>query len=202
MIAATFSGEKLRRSTNLELTMKILPTVLGPTELSNSFLGNLVQVCVVTRDHRRTLDGFVRLGIGPWAIRTVGSSSLKNTTYRGQPAEFSMKICLANSQNMNWEIIEPISGPSIYADFLERHGDGVQHLAFNCNGIKYEERVRQFEDRGYQAIQTGIILGGIDFHYYSAEDDLRTVVEIYRVPPGFLFPEPEEWYPAPPPEAA
>jgi methylmalonyl-CoA/ethylmalonyl-CoA epimerase len=183
------------------MMMKALPQVLGPIELSNSFLGNLVQVCVVTRDHRRTLEGFVNLGIGPWTIRTVDGSNLRGS-YRGQPADFSAKLCLANSQNMNWEVIEPIRGRSIYADFLERHGDGVQHLAFNCNGIDYEERLRQFDERGYKSIQHGVIFGGIDFHYFSAEDDLRTTVEIYRVPSGYVFPKPDEWFPAPPPEAA
>ncbi|TPL96350.1 hypothetical protein FJ960_26610 [Mesorhizobium sp. B2-3-11] len=113
--------------------MKTLPKVLGPTELSNSFLGNLVQVCVFTRDYRRTLEGFINLGVGPWTIRTVDSSKNIEVIYRDLPADFSVKLCLANSQNMNWEIIEPLRGRSIYADFLERHGDGLQHLAFSCN---------------------------------------------------------------------
>lgn len=117
--------------------MKDLPEVVGPEELSNSFLGNLVQVCVVTRDFRRTLEGFVNLGIGPWAIRTIDASNV-NATYRGRPADFSAKLCLASSQNMNWEVIQPIRGQSIYSDFLERHGDGIQHLAFNCKGLGYE----------------------------------------------------------------
>ncbi|WP_352781311.1 VOC family protein [Mesorhizobium sp. M0244] len=72
-------------------------------------------------------------------------------TYRGRLADFAIKLCLANSPNMNWEVIEPVRGQSIYADFLERQGDGIQHLAFNCNGIEYEERIRQFEDGGYEA---------------------------------------------------
>ncbi len=178
--------------------MKVLPQVLGATEMSNSFLGSLVQVCVVTRDYRRTIEGFVNLGIGPWTIRMIDGSNVSGI-YRGRPADFSAKLCLANSQNMNWEVIEPISGRSIYAEFLKRHGEGVQHLAFSCNGIDYEERVRQFEERGYVVVQHGVIFGGIDFHYFSAEDDLRTTIEIYRVPPGYIFPKPDEWYPASPP---
>ena len=175
------------------------PAVLGPSELANGFLGNLVQLCVVTRDHRRTLEGFVRLGIGPWTIRTVDERNLAHATYRGRPAEFSLKLCLANSPNMNWEVIEPLGGPSIYADFLERHGEGVQHLAFNCNGLEYEERLRRFAERGYEVIQSGVIFGGIEFHYFATEADVHTIVEVYRVPPGFQFPPPDAWYPAAPP---
>jgi methylmalonyl-CoA/ethylmalonyl-CoA epimerase len=175
-----------------------LPETLSHAELSNSFLGDMLQVCVVTRDHRRALEGFVRLGIGPWTIRTVDGDNMK-ATYRGRPANFAVKLCLANSQNMNWEVIEPLRGRSIYADFLEKHGEGVHHLAFNCNGMAYEDRVRALEDRGYTAIQHGVLFKSIDFHYFATDDDLRAALEIYRVPPGFNFPEPEAWYPAPPP---
>jgi hypothetical protein len=185
----------------MEAIVNASPRVLGPTELSNSFLGNLIQVCVVTRNFRRTLEGFVNLGIGPWAVRTVDASSLR-ATYRCRPADFTARLCLAHGPNMIWEVVEPLLGRSVYADFLERHGEGVQHLAFDCNGIDYDERVRQFEERGYPAIMHGTIFGGIDFHYFAAEGDLRTTVEIFRIPPGYEFPAPDEWYPAPPSGAA
>ena len=178
--------------------MTALPEVLGPSELSNGFLGNLIQVCVVTRDHQRTLEGFVGLGIGPWSIRTVDGSNMR-ATYRGAPADFALRLCLANSQNMNWEVIEPLSGRSIYADFLERHGEGVQHLAFGCNGMEYADRVREFGARGYRSIQHGELFGGIAFHYFAGrrrpEDHDRGLPCAPRPP----LPPPDAWYPAPPP---
>jgi hypothetical protein len=64
-----------------------LPEVISPTELSNSFLGDLVQVCVVTRDHRRTLEGLVRLGFGPWSLRTFDRTNCAEMTYRGRPVD-------------------------------------------------------------------------------------------------------------------
>ena len=100
---------------------------------------------------------------------------------------------------MNWEVIEPIRGQSIYGDFLDQHGEGVHHLAFDCNGMAYEDRVREFENHGYTSIQYGVIFKGIDFHYFATDDESRATMEVYRVPPGFMFPEPEAWYPAPPP---
>jgi methylmalonyl-CoA/ethylmalonyl-CoA epimerase len=178
--------------------MTPLPAVTGPKSLANSFLGNLLQVCVVTADHQRALAGFVNLGIGPWTIRKVDASNLSGT-YRGAPADFEAILCLASSQNMNWEVIQPLRGRSIYADFLQRHGEGMQHLAFNCDGIEYAERVRQFEARGYQCVQEGVIFGGVRFHYFSIEEDLGTTIEIYAVPPEHHMPPADAWYPAPPP---
>ncbi len=175
-----------------------LPQVLGPSTLSNGFLGDMIQVCLVTRDHRRVIEGFVRLGIGPWTIRTVDASNLRGV-YRGEPSDFTARICLANGRNMNWEVIEPLGGRSIYADFLEAHGEGVQHLAFRGEGQDYDERVRMLEARGYEAVQYGEIFGGIRFHYFAAEGDLGTTLEVFTVPAGFVFPAPDAWYPAPPP---
>jgi hypothetical protein len=176
-----------------------LPTVISPTNLSNTFLGDLIQVCTVTRDHRRAIDGMIKLGFGPWTIRTFDRSNLTDMIYRGRPARFSMKICLADSRNMNWEVIEPIEGPSIYTEFLERHGEGVQHLAFNCSGIAYAERLRYFADRGYETIQSGLYMGRVRFHYFATEADARTIFEVFDVPTDFVFPAPEAWVPGPPP---
>ena len=45
---------------------------------------------------------------------------------------------------MIWEILEPVSGPTIFADLLERHGEGIHHLAFECNPVPFEERMAEF----------------------------------------------------------
>jgi hypothetical protein len=47
-----------------------LPTVLSEFALSNAFLGKILEVCIVTEDHRRTMAGLVRLGIGPFRVYT------------------------------------------------------------------------------------------------------------------------------------
>ena len=43
-----------------------LPEVLSETALSNAFLGRLVEVCFVTEDHQRTMEGLVRLLVHPF----------------------------------------------------------------------------------------------------------------------------------------
>ncbi|MGH3641722.1 MAG: hypothetical protein ACRDUX_22140 [Mycobacterium sp.] len=47
------------------------PSVVSATRLSNSFLGELIEICFVTADYRRTMAGLVRLGIGPWLLRLL-----------------------------------------------------------------------------------------------------------------------------------
>lgn len=167
--------------------------------LPGYFLGQLIQVAVVTRDFHKAIDRMMNLGIGPWAVYNVDSSSLSDFTYRGKAMPpTSIKMALARIGSLTWEVIQPNEGPSIYADFIDRHGDGVQHLAFDCNGEDYDRQVQLLLDRGYEIIQSGVWQGRVRFHYFSTDKDLGTVVEIINFPPDFEFPAPDELIPPPP----
>ncbi|KAK9838598.1 hypothetical protein WJX84_004354 [Apatococcus fuscideae] len=44
------------------------------------FLGNLIEVCMVTKDPERTMAGLWRLGIGPWRAYTFTPENTTNQT--------------------------------------------------------------------------------------------------------------------------
>ena len=180
------------------------PEVCSESMMSNSFLGNLVEVCVVTRDHRRTMEGLVRLGIGPWRVYTFTPDNVTRQTYNGEPASFSLKVCFAEGKNVIWELMEPLGGPNIVEDFLEEHGEGIHHLAFDCEDIPLEQRIAAFAERGFPLTQSG---GWLDqnafenaFAFFGTEEATSAVFETYVFPEEFEYPEPEEWFPAPPPK--
>ena len=57
-------------------------------------------------------------------------------TYHGKPADFSAKFCFADMGNVELEIIQPISGKSVWFDFLEKHGEGIHHIKFLVSGLQ------------------------------------------------------------------
>ena len=179
--------------------MSALPAVTGQNLMSNSFLGSNIQICVVTRDFQRTMEGLVRAGIGPWRVYTFDPTTVAEMTYRGKPASYSMRLGLADSGGMMWEIVQPLTGPNIYEEFLAKHGEGIHHVAFGCNNIPWPERVKAFTDRGYRMIQSGIWRGKAPYAYFETEDDTTTTFEIFDIPPDMVIPTPEQWYPGPPP---
>lgn len=178
--------------------MATSPKVTSATTLSNSFLGDNIQICVVTRDFRRTMEGLVRAGIGPWRVYTFGPETVTDLTFRGKPASYSMKLCIAFSGTMMWEIVQPVTGPNIYDEFLAKHGEGIHHVAFGCNNMPWAERLKAFTDHGYALIQSGRWLGKCPYAYFETEGDTTTTFEIFDIPADFVMPEPEEWYPAAP----
>ncbi|KAH8698583.1 Glyoxalase/Bleomycin resistance protein/Dioxygenase superfamily-domain-containing protein [Talaromyces proteolyticus] len=142
-----------------------------------SFVGNTIEICIATRDHKHTIEGILRFGIGPWKTYTFNPENTTNQTYRGKPSPFTMKVCFAQTQNIAYEIIQPISGPNIFDEFLDKHGEGVHHIAFDCNGIPWEERVAGFKERGFQVAQSGSWEGKCHFAYLDSEDATTTCFE-------------------------
>ncbi|MCV7169239.1 VOC family protein [Mycobacterium manitobense] len=177
-----------------------LPAVLSATRLSNSFLGELIEICIVTADHRRTMEGLVRLGIGPWRVYTFDSRTVTDRTYRGAAADYAIKVCFADVGNIAVEIMQPLYGPSIFQEFLDTHGEGIQHIAFDCEQRPWGERIADFAGRGFRMVQSGRFVDENAFAFFDTERDTGTTFETYSIPPGFVWPEPEEWFPAPPPQ--
>ena len=180
--------------------MNVLPEVKDEKTLENSFLGETTQVCLVTRDYRRVMKDMVVAGIGPWCVYTFGPENVADITYRGQPCNCSYKFCVAFSGAMIWEIIQPLSGPSIFEEFLEKHGEGIHHVAMSCNNMDWGARVAEFEKRGFKMVQSGRWEGKLTFALFATEDDPVTTFETFIMAEDFEMPVPEEWYPAPPPE--
>lgn len=176
--------------------------VLTESALSNSFLGDAIEICIVTRDYRRSMEGLVNLGIGPWRVYTFDPETVSEQTYMGKPAEFSIKVCFAQAGNVIWEIMQPLSGPTIFQDFLDRHDEGIQHIAFNCGDKPWQERLREFESRGFRLVQSGKWVDKNVFAFFATEEATTTIFETYFFPKDFEYPEPEEWFPAPPPITA
>ena len=172
--------------------------ITDDANLSNNFLGKVIEICTVTRDYRRTMEGMVALGIGPWRVYTFSPETVTEQTYMGKPAEYSIKVCFTEVENVIWEIMQPLSGPSIFSDFLEEHGEGIHHVAFNCRDVNWERRVQEFESRGFHLIQSGKWLDQNTFAFFKTANATGVVFETYFFPSGFEYPEPEEWFPKEP----
>ena len=179
--------------------MTALPDVLSEFELSNAFLGKIVEVCVVTEDHERTMAGLVRLGIGPFRVYTFDDQSLAAPRYRGQSSPFALKVCFAHNAGLTWEIMQPLSGRTVVQEFLDAHGEGIHHVAFDCDGVPWQQRLEEFGRRGFPPTQSGRWLDRNTCFLFDTEAATTTCFETYHFPEGFVFPEPERWYPGPPP---
>jgi methylmalonyl-CoA/ethylmalonyl-CoA epimerase len=138
--------------------------------------GATMQVAMVVRDMdaamKRHWDDF---GIGPWDIYQFEPSKLTNYMYRGKPATHSCLIAVAWSGDTQLELMQPLTGYSIYDEHLERRDEGLHHIKLfhaDC-----QKAVADFTRRGYPVIQSGRI--DDDEHYYlDTEKDYGYIIEL------------------------
>jgi len=156
-------------------------------------LGTLRQVSLVTHDLHKVIRTLLKLGIGPWRTFTFDENSVTERTYRGKPGNYVFKDALADMPGLMWEIIQPVSGDSIYSDFLSEHGEGaVHHLFFQGDGLDWEQKTAAMEAAGFPCIQSGKWLGKTLFAYYGTDEDTGLVIELINPHPDWKRPEPDE----------
>jgi hypothetical protein len=90
--------------------------------------GPVRQIGYIVRDLDAALEGWLALGVGPWFVmRAVPINAL----YRGEPCEMRLTLALANSADMQIELLQPDDDtPSIYTEFLAAGNEGFHQLAY------------------------------------------------------------------------
>lgn len=159
-------------------------------------LTQVLQVAVVVEDLDKSMEHYwEHLGIGPWQVYTFQPPDLTNTKVRGKDVHYTMKLALVQVGDVQWELIEPLEGPSIYKDFLREHGEGLHHCAFATGDLSYQEAVDAFAEQDIPILMQGT-WHEITYAYMDTEEQVGTIVEIYDWPADVELPEPEETYPA------
>jgi len=160
------------------------------------FLKNgVAQIAMVVEDLDETVKQYYQLfGIGDWQFYTYEKPLVKHMSYRGQPADQSFRIALSYFGPTRIELIEVKRGNSVYKDFIEKHGYGVQHLGFLVDDM--QEALAQAREAGLEMTQDGSgfgLDGDGHYAYLDTEDKLGITVELIQRPkrrhePEKIFP--------------
>lgn len=153
------------------------------------------QVGLVVRKLEPWLERYAAMGIGPWWVGTYAPPRLTGTKVRGRDADYSMRLALAWVGQMQWELIEPLDGPSIYKEHLAEHGEGFHHLQLSYRGLAYDAFAAEMARRGAAPLMEGVY-GGSRFVYFDTVATMGLVTEVRDAPPDYKRPEPDFWYPA------
>jgi catechol 2,3-dioxygenase-like lactoylglutathione lyase family enzyme len=138
-----------------------------------------VQIAWVTRDLDATETALTTLlGAKKW-IRMPGVHFGPDAcTYRGGPADFVADISLSYAGETQLELIAPVTGQSIYTEFLDSAGPGLHHVCIETDDVE-----RAVGERGAEVVQRGVMPGGMEFAYVTAQDAGVPYIEIAYIPP-------------------
>jgi methylmalonyl-CoA/ethylmalonyl-CoA epimerase len=156
------------------------------------FLKNgVAQIAFVVKDLDATVEAYwTHFGIGPWHFYTYGAPLVKQMTRHGVPSDYKMRVALSYFGPMRIELIEQVSGDTVYSDFIAEHGYGIQHL-----GVLVEDMnaaIAEAKDAGFEMTMDGAGFGlDNDGHYayLNTEDAIGTTIELIARPKKRMVPE-------------
>ena len=139
---------------------------------------NFHHVTIVVRDLEKAMKYYESLGIGPWRDYSCGQYSKVNVKQEFGFFNLTVKEALAGTV---WiQLVQPGEGDSIYKDFLNEHGEGVQHLGFVVDDINKEES--KLVKAGIKTIDTGRRPDGSGFAYFDTTAIGGTILSIRQNP--------------------
>jgi hypothetical protein len=135
-----------------------------------------VQIAWVTNDLDATESALTTLlGAKKW-IRVPNVHFGPDTcTYRGRPADFVAHISFSYAGDTQLELIAPVTGASVYSEFLDRSGPGLHHVCVETDDVDAAVA-------GGEVVQRGVMPGGMEFAYVSAAAAGVPYIEIARIP--------------------
>jgi len=137
----------------------------------------------VVRDVRAAMDHWIKvMGVGPWYyIDRVKTDYFR---HRGRDSGIEMSIALANSGNLQIELIQQRNdAPSMYREFLAAGREGLQHMSFWTTD--YQALYDRALALGYKVGHEGRIGGEKGrFAYFDTEAHPGTVIEISDISGG------------------
>lgn len=164
------------------------------------FLKNgVAQIAILVPDLMAAIRHYHQdFGIGPWDLYTYQKPLVSSMSYRGEPADYAMKIGLSYFGPMRIELIQPLSGESVYADFIAEHGYGVHHLGLLVDDMP--SALAEAQAAGYVMTMDGSgfgLDGDGHYAYLDTEERLGVILELIdrpkrRVKPEGVYPPDEE----------
>jgi hypothetical protein len=169
-------------------------------------INNIIQFAVVTPDADKTmLEIQQSLNLGPQKVWDFQYPAIFDTTVGEKDEKWTMKLGFGWIDTMQFEVIEPTSGQSLYRQYLDKWQQaGIQHLLVDRGKTGYADMKNQLSAAGYAIhneakSNVAVKLGPFTFPalpmflaksmstvfgYTNTLDSMKLVMETSKYPPG------------------
>ncbi|MCX6089947.1 MAG: VOC family protein [Candidatus Atribacteria bacterium] len=154
----------------------------------------IAQVCMIVKDAQKSMEQYWNIwGIGPWEIHNFTPESIRDFIVRGKRVEedFENIIAVTWVGDIQVELVQPVKGPSIYWEFLNKKGEGIHHIKEYVKDEDMETVLNEYKQKGIGVIQSGKFDGDV-FYYLDTESTLGYLLELGNC--GKVR-KPVRWYP-------
>ena len=144
------------------------------------------QVGIVLKDEKKAARRYEELlGIGPWRVIPIAQKTdafldEKPVPEAGMPGlhNDAAFACLGDIQ---FELLKPAGGPSCHRKFLDRRGNGIQHLSFGRQA-DYDRVIAALKQAGIHSEYSTTLGGTVVANYLAMQEELGGFqLEITRI---------------------
>jgi methylmalonyl-CoA/ethylmalonyl-CoA epimerase len=160
--------------------------MLNDNTLAKETFKDCVQVGAVVADLDQSIKFLTEIfAIGPFRVvewPPAGRSDMQRF-YHDEPANFTARMAFTEIGPVELELIQPVEGQSIWADYLREHGPGIHHIRFNTYDM---EPVKTYlAQHGVGVAQWGSgIRPGTSWANFDTEALIGFTIEVMQALPG------------------
>ena len=114
------------------------------------------QIAWVVKDVEKA-KAFFKGMFGVSNFSPTGTTRLQDYdgTYYGQPADAENLVTMTYSGGTFIEIIQPISGRSVFKDYIDNNPTrGIQHIAYSTPITNLDNVISEFENKGFTVVSS------------------------------------------------
>lgn len=148
----------------------------------SSVFRNPIQIGLIVEDLEETLCNLQNLlGIGPFRVVEFPPEGQEDVMrkYKGEDSDFTAKFCFFDLGNIEIEVIQPLTGKSIWRDFLDKKGPGIHHIKFSVP--EHDPIKKYMQEKNIDISQMGASVGknaGKEWVFYNTDDQVGFAVEV------------------------
>lgn len=118
------------------------------------------------------------LGVEVPPTQPIGDYAVTGTVFQGEPAPkaYCWMAFFDVGPGVQLELIQPNEEPSTWRNFLDEHGEGMHHIAFQVKDSA--KQVANAEAAGLKLVQHGVYGDGSGEYNYLDAPELNCIVEL------------------------
>jgi len=139
----------------------------------------IIQVGLIVKNVEKTKKKWAAFfGVPVPPTVDAGEYKVTQTKYKGKaaPKAKCQMAFFEAGPNMQMELIQPNKEKSTWRDFLDKHGEGIHHIAFKVEGM--DNVLAVCEGAGLKCVQRGKYGDASgEYAYLNTEKDLKCIIE-------------------------
>lgn len=135
------------------------------------------QAALVVNDMEKSMREYTEtMGWGPWTIYEYKPPRLHDVLVRGVPQEFTWIGAETPVGSTYIELLQPLEGPSIWREFVDRHGKALNHIGYWAKTMDEADAIKnKFQARGTPLLMSA----WMDQVYFYFLDATPMIIEVW-----------------------